>query len=124
MKQTTLFKTAIIVHILFSIMNISIAWPFLINGPNVASIGQGIPHTLLVLGGLFGVADLISGYGASVGQKWGVWLTVIIDVIGGLTALPGILIAPTNQAQVLAFIGVLAPLFVVFGLMWRRQTPI
>ena len=124
MKQTTLFKMAVIVHILFSVMNILIAWPFLINGPTADSVGQGVPHTLLVLGGLFGVAGLISGYGAWVGQKWGIWLTIIVDVIGGLTALPGILVAPTQQAQILAFIGVLAPLFVVFGLMWRRQSPI
>ena len=101
-------------------MNILVAWPFLITGPTAGGIAQGVPHFLLVLGALFGVAGLISGYGAWVGQKWGVWVTIIIDVIGGLTALPGILFAPTEQANILAFIGVLAPLFVVFGLMWRQ----
>lgn len=119
MQKTTLYKSAVIVHALNSLAGVLLPLPALLQGPDAPGILNGVPQVVLVTSALMSVIGLVSAYGAWTGQKWGVWLTILLEVGNGLLALPGVLLAPTNGARISAVIGVLTAAFVVVGLLWQ-----
>jgi hypothetical protein len=119
MPKTTLYKTAVIVHALSSLAGILFALPALLQGPDAAGIAQGVPQVVLVLSALIGVAGLVSAYGAWQGQKWGIWLTIVVQAVNGLSALPGVLFAPTSAGRISATAGVVIAIFVIVVMLLR-----
>jgi len=119
MNQTPLYKTAVIVHALNSLFGIVLAFTFLMQGPPTEGPVAGIPQVVIVASALMGVAGLISSYGAWRGQKWGVWLTVVLEAGNGILALPGVLFAPSAFARISAITGVLIAIFVIVALLRR-----
>jgi hypothetical protein len=116
MNNPTLFKTAVILFALSNIVNIILTLPGVVD----PSITDGIPPFVIVLSTILGAAGLVSAWGAWQGQKWGIWLTIILCVLGGLSALPGVLFAPNNIARVSAILGVTISAFVIIVLLRYR----
>jgi len=121
-KQTPLYKTAVIVHTLNSLYLIVATFPGLLEGPSGQSPTEGVPQIVVVMAALLGVAGLVSAYGAWVGQKWGIWLTIITEAINGLLAMPGLLLAPTPFARASAIASIVVALFVIVIMLKRPRT--
>lgn len=121
MKPTTLYKTAVIVHTLNSILMIVVAFPALMQGPLPDSPLAGIPQIVVVTVALMGVAGLVSAYGAWQGQKWGVWLTIVLEAANGILALPGVLGGHSTFARISATASVLIAIFVIVALLRRPK---
>ncbi len=122
MKQTPLYKTAVIVHTLNSLYLIVFAFPGLLEGPSSQSPTEGVPQIVVVMAALLGVAGLVSACGAWDGQKWGIWLTIITEAINGLLAMPGVLFAPTPFARASAIASAVVALFVIVVMLQRPRT--
>jgi hypothetical protein len=118
MNKPTLFKVAVILFAIESIFNIIASLPGVI-GPNIT---DGIPEFVIVLSTILGAAGLISAWGAWQGQKWGIWMTIALSIVGGLSALPGVLFAPNNIARVAAIAGVAISIFVIAVFLLYRPT--
>jgi hypothetical protein len=123
MQKTTLYKTAVIFHFLVSLFGAFSAFPALLGGPETPGITQGIPQIVIVLGSLLGVMGVVSAYGAWHRQKWGIWLTIVLEAANGLLALPGVLFAPNNTARFLAILGVASAVFVIVGMLLWSSPP-
>ena len=123
MRRTTLYKTAVIVHFLASLFGALSAFPALLGGPEAPGITQGVPQIVIVLGALMGVMGIVSAYGAWHRQKWGIWLTIVLEAANGLLALPGVLFAPNNVARLSAILGVAAAVFVIVGMLLWSAPP-
>lgn len=121
MKPTTLYKTAVIVHTLNSILLIVVAFPALMQGPLPEGPLAGVPQVVVVAAALMGVAGLVSAYGAWQGQKWGVWLTIVLEAANGILALPGVLEGPNTFARTSAIASVLIAIFVIVALLRRPR---
>ena len=121
MNRTSLYKTAVIVHTLNSLFMIAANIPALIQGLSAEGTFMGVPQVVWVLSALMGVAGLISAYGAWQGQKWGVWLTVVVEAVNGIMSLPGVLFAPVAWARIWPIASVLIALFVIVALLRRPK---
>ena len=121
MKRTHLYDAGVIVHALNSLFLVMISFPGLIQGPSGHAPTEGVPQVVVVLAGLLGVAGLVSAYGAWYGQKWGVALSVFVEALNGLLAMPGVLHAPTPFLRISAIASVLIALFVIFALLHRPK---
>ena len=84
MNRSILFKTAVILHLLSSLGSIIGPFPALMGGPQAQRPTQGIPQIVMLLAALLGAAGVISSYGAWYGQKWGIWLTIIVEATDGM----------------------------------------
>jgi hypothetical protein len=122
MIKMSWYKVAVILFALGSLFAVVFSLPYLLGGPETEGLAQGVPQAIILLGSLAGAAGLIAAYGAWQRQRWGVWLTVILSAINGLSALPGVLFAPTGAARVSAIAGVLLAVFVI-AVMLRRPAP-
>ena len=121
MKRTPLYKSAVIVHALTSMLSLALAFPGLMGGPQAQTLMQGVPQFVIVSSALLGVAGLVSAYGAWYGQRWGIGLTIALEALSGLLALPGVLDGPTPFLKLSALLGVLSAIFVIVVLLRRPQ---
>ena len=85
-----------------------------------------IPAFVVYLGVMLGVAGLLAAAGLWMLKRWSVWLTIVVCVVGILSADPGLTEAPTALLRALATVGVVGSaliiLLVVLPNSWRAYT--
>src|SRR5215212_7897930 len=89
---------AAIVQALFSLLSLP--------GPLLPG-SEGVPAVVLYSGILLGVVGLVASAGLWMLKRWGLWLTIVVNVLGGLSAAPGLVAAPNAALQAAALVGVL-----------------
>jgi hypothetical protein len=95
---------AAVIQALFSL--VSLPGPFLPGS-------EGVPDVVLYSGIVLGVAGLVASAGLWMLKRWGLWLTVVVNVLGGLSAAPGVGAAPNAGLQVAAIAGVLISALII-----------
>jgi hypothetical protein len=122
MNRTNSYKLAIIIHLLFSLFALIDTLRLLPAGAEALNqVSSGTPPYFVVVAvGFIGALGLVSAYGAWYQQKWGIVLTIVLRAIDGLLALPGVLFAVSPLYQVLAGIGVMGSIVVIFLILTRR----
>ncbi len=74
---------------------------------------EGVPAVVLYSGIVLGVAGLVASAGLWMLKKWGLWLTIVVNVLGGLSAAPGVAAAPNAALQAVAIVFVLISVLVI-----------
>ena len=74
---------------------------------------EGVPAVVLYSGILLGVAGLVASAGLWMLKKWGLWLTIVVNVLGALSAAPGLVVAPNAALQASALVGVLISALII-----------
>src|SRR5215210_2711370 len=74
---------------------------------------EGVPAVVLYSGIVLGVAGLVASAGLWMLKKWGLWLTIIVNVLGALSAAPGLVAAPNATLQAAALAGVVVSVLVI-----------
>jgi hypothetical protein len=95
---------AAIIQALFSLLSLP--------GPLLPG-SEGVPAVVLYSGIVLGVAGLVASTGLWMLKKWGLWLTVVVNVLGGLSAAPGVGAAPNAALQAAAIVFVLISVLVI-----------
>ena len=95
---------AAIVQALFSLLSLP--------GPLLPG-SEGVPAVVLYSGIVLGVAGLVASGGLWMLKRWGLWLTIVVNVLGGLSAAPGVGAAPNTALQAAAIVGVLISVLVI-----------
>ncbi len=67
---------------------------------------EEIPAIVIYGGIVLGVAGLVAAVGLWTLRKWGLWLTIVVCVLGILSATPGLAFAPNAALQAAAIAGV------------------
>jgi hypothetical protein len=68
---------------------------------------------VLYSGIVLGVAGLVASAGLWMLKKWGLWLTIVVNVLGGLSAAPGVAAAPNAALQAAAVVFALISVLVI-----------
>jgi hypothetical protein len=119
LSRSTALKTAAVLSFLSSAYSIIFALPIIAQG--AAAVDQGgdsPPYFVMMLAVILGVIGIIAAYGCWKGMRWGVILTIIINLLGGLSAAPGILFAPTTQLFVSASVSVVISIVIIVLCLW------
>ena len=74
---------------------------------------EGISAVVLYSGIVLGVGGLIASAGLWMLKRWGLRLTIIVNVLGTLSAAPGVVAAPNAALQAAAIAGVLISALVI-----------
>ena len=84
---------------------------------------EGVPAVVLYLGIVLGVAGLVASAGLWMLKRWGLWLTIVVNVLGGLSAAPGVGAAPNAalQAAAIAEVAISALIIVLVVLPTSRR---
>ncbi len=120
MNRPQTYTIAAIIQFVVSLIVVGQALTSLPQGAAALNNGEGPGYFFIVLGLILGLAGLFSAFGVWKSQKWGVILTIVIRAIDGLTALPGIIFAPTLVTKMPAALGVLIAVVVIALLLWPK----
>lgn len=116
-------------------LKIAAVLSFLMNGYSVVGsiplLAQGAaaadqspnspPYIVLLIAMLMGVLALVGAYGAWKQQRWGIVLTIIANLVNGLSAAPGILFAPQPGLMVVATATVIITILIIVLCLWRER---
>jgi hypothetical protein len=84
---------------------------------------EGVPAIVLYSGIVLGVAGLVASAGLWMLKSWSLWLTIVVNVLNGLSAAPGVGAAPNAalQAAAIAFVLISALIIVLVVLPTSRR---
>jgi hypothetical protein len=119
LSRSTALKTAAVLSFLSSAYSVIFALPMIAQG--AAAIDQGgeaPPYFVIMLAVILGVVGIVAAYGCWKQMRWGVILTIIVNLLGGLSAAPGILFAPTTQLFVSASVSVAFSIVIIVLCLW------
>ena len=121
MNRPKTYTIAAILQFLVSVFSVVASFPQLVQGANTVELaGDSPPFFIIILGFSIGLLGLVSAYGVWRNQKWGVILTILLRAIDGLSALPGLLYAPTVPLKIVVSVGVLLAIVVIALLLWPK----
>jgi uncharacterized membrane protein (DUF2068 family) len=122
MKRSIPTTIAAVLNALWSLVNLIEAVPVLGMGADAVNTSQDMPpYSVVVLAVILGVISLVGSWGVWQNQKWAKIVVIIVDALGGSSALPGILFAPTPGLRISAITGVVIPLIIIVLLLWPRS---
>jgi hypothetical protein len=118
-SRSTALKIAAVLSFLSSVYSVIFALPMIAQGASaVDQGGDSPPYFVLMLAVILGVVGIVAAYGCWKGMRWGVILTIIVNLLGGLSAAPGILFAPTTQLFVGASVSVVISIVIIVLCLW------
>lgn len=121
-QRSTNYTVAAVLNLVTSVVSIVFSMPALIDGADATnSSGDQPPYIVMVLGFAIGVAGLISTYGVWKVQRWGVVLTIVINALNFLSAIPGIPFAPTLWMHIAATASCVVSALIIWLLLRRRK---
>jgi hypothetical protein len=121
MKRSIPTTIAAVLNAIWSLVNLVEAVPVLGMGADAVNTSQDMPpYSVVVLAVILGVIGLIASWGVWQNQKWAKIVVIIVGALGGLSALPGVLFAPTPGLRMSAISGVVIPLAIIVLLLWPR----
>ena len=95
---------AAIIQVLFSLLSLP--------GPLLPG-SEGVPPVVLYSGIVQGGVGLVASAGLWMLKKWGLWLTIIVNALGALSAAPGVVAAPNAALQAAAIAGVVVSALII-----------
>jgi hypothetical protein len=124
MTHSKSLTVATILQLLLSVFAIVATFPYLLLGAeSVNNAGTSPPYFIVLLGFAIGLVGVVAAYGVWKRQKWAIVLTIVLRAVDGLSALPGVLFAPSAVWQVLAIGTVILSSLVIVLLLRREPRP-
>lgn len=124
LTRPTALKIAAVLSFLSSAYSVVFSLPFIILGADAANQAtEGPPFSVLLLAFVLGIIGIVAAFGTWKQMRWGVILTIVINLIGGLSAAPGIIFRPTPALFASATIGVVIDIVIILLCLWRDRQP-
>ncbi len=111
------YTIAAIMQFLLSAFNGVVSIPFLMRGTASADAPPFFVELVIFATAILGI---LSAYGVSRNQKWGVILTIIICMITGLVNLPGLLFAPSIVGKLASSASLIPAIIIIVLLLWPK----
>lgn len=119
LSRSTALKIAAVVSFLLSAYGVVMSLPLIAAGMEANNNNpESIPYVVLMGALVLGVIGMIAAYGVWKQQRWGVILTVIVSLLNGLSAAPGILFAPNTPLFISALVGVIGSVVIIVLCLW------
>ncbi len=129
LSRSMALRIAAVLSAAMGVSNIVFSLPLLAQGAQAIDVDARVgvdtpPFFVVVLALILGVVALVAAYGTWKQQRWGIILTIIVNAVGGLSAVPGLLFpTPFSALWWSALLGVLGSLAVVVLCLWRGRGP-
>jgi len=123
LSRPTALKIAAALSFLLSVISMIGSLPLITQG--AAAINQSAdspPYFVLLLGFVTGVVGVVAAYGAWKSQRWGIILTILVNLVNGIAAAPGLLFAPTPALFAAASVTVVFSVIIIVLCLWRDRS--
>lgn len=123
-SRTSALKIAAVLSVIMATISLASVLPFIARGATgVAQSSDSPPYTVLMIALITGVVGIVGAYGAWNQQRWGIVLTILANLVNGLSAAPGILFSPQPGLMVVATVTVIVSILIIVLCLWRESKP-
>jgi uncharacterized membrane protein (DUF2068 family) len=123
LSRSTALKTAAVISLLLGIAALGLSIPALARGASQVQTAAEPPYVVVVIAFAFAVMRIVGSVGVWQQQRWGIVLTLIANALDALSAIPGILFAPSTFFQIAATLTVVLSILVIVLCLWRDREP-
>jgi uncharacterized membrane protein (DUF2068 family) len=126
MKRPLTTSLAAILTLVVNIYSIVFSIPVLARGfTATVEANDSPPYFIMVIAIILGVLGVVAAWGLWSNQRWGKILTIIVTSLNGLSALPGVMAAPTDRLRVEATVFVVISIVILVLVLWptRQSVP-
>lgn len=121
-KRSKNYTVAALLNLALSLQNVIFTLPALFDGADATDkSGDSPPFVVMVIAFALGLIGLISSYGVWKGQRWGVVVTIVINALNFLSAIPGVPFAPNMALRLSAIATCVVSAAVIWLLLRRRK---
>jgi hypothetical protein len=125
LSRTSALRIAAVLSVIMGIISIANVLPLIARGATgVAQSSDSPPYAILMVALVTGVIAIVGAYGAWNQQRWGIILTILANLVNGLSAAPGILFAPQTGLMVVSIATVIISVLIIVLCLWRERKPI
>lgn len=123
-QRSTNYTIAAVLNLVLSVQNVVFTLPALFDGADATNrSSDSPPFVVMLVAFALGLLGLISTYGVWKGQRWGVVVTIVVNALNFLSAVPGIPFAPNIGLRIAAILTCLVAAAVIWLLLRRRKAP-
>ncbi len=122
LSRSTALKIAAVLSFLMGAFGIVATLLLLAQG--ATAIGRSNttpPYIVLLIGLMTGIVGVVAAYGTWKQQRWGIVLTILANLINGLSAAPGVLFAPQTFLWIIATLTVILSVVIIVMCLWRDR---
>lgn len=125
LSRSTALKIAAVLSFIIGVLTFVIAIPFIVRGSaDVNTTGDAPPFAIIVSALTFAVIRIVAAFGTWKAQRWSIIMTILANGIDAVTALPGILFAPTQTLWLSAIVSVVSAIIIIVLCLSRERKSI
>ncbi len=123
-SRSTALKIAAVLSFLLSAITIPGSLSFVAQGaPAINQSPEGPPYFVEVILFATSIIGVVAAYGTWKQMRWGIAITIVINCLDVLVALPGVLFAPRPWGFIASLVTVLINILIVVFCLWRDRKP-
>mgnify|MGYP006381575969 CR=1 FL=1 len=123
-QRSTNYTVAVVLNLALSLQNVVFTLPAIFDGADATNKSADSPPFVIMLAAFaLGLVGLISSYGVWRVQRWGVVITIVVNALNFLSAIPGIPFAPNLALRISAILTCAAAAAIIWLLLRRRKAP-
>ena len=124
LSRATALKIAAVLSLIMGVISIASVLPLIARGANgVAQSPDSPPYVVLMIALITGILGIVSAYGAWNQQRWGIILSILANLVNGLSAAPGILFAPMPGLIIVSAVTLIVSILIIVLCLWRERKP-
>ena len=120
MHRSRSLLAAVWLNALIAVVSIAFAIAYLPRGADDLNENY-VPYPVVVIGLILGVLGLVSSYGLWRKERWGLVLTMVVQILQIVTGAPGVILGPDTFTQISSVILLLVSVAVVVLLLRRPE---
>jgi uncharacterized membrane protein (DUF2068 family) len=120
MHRSRSLLAAIWINAFVAVVSIAFALVYLPRGADDLNENY-VPYPVIVIGLVLGVLGLMSSYGLWRKERWGVILTMVVEILQVITGAPGVIFGPDTFTQVSSVILLVVNIVVIVLLLRRPE---
>jgi uncharacterized membrane protein (DUF2068 family) len=122
LSRATALKIAAVLSFLLGVYSMINMSSYLVRGAaDLTQAGDAPPYFIVILAFALAVVKIVAAIGAWQNQRWGVVVTLLANALDTVSAVPGLLFAPTTYSQISASIGTIFGIVIIVLCLWRDR---
>lgn len=125
LSRPTALKIAAVISFSMAAVTLANIVPFITRG--AASLDTSVdspPFLIVMLAFITAIVAVVVAYGTWKQQRWGIILTIMANLVNGVSATPGILFAPNTALFIFSVVTVILSIVIGVLCLWRSPKPV
>ena len=122
LSRSTALKIAAVLSFSVGLFEFIFFLPYVVRGAtDITQDATAMPYGVILIAFVLAILRIVAAYGAWKDQRWGIVITLIVNAIDAIFAMPGLLFAPSMGFQIGSIVVVVLSILTCALSLWRDR---